>query len=113
MTADPVRQYVAERIIRDDWSFFDAINYGYDRQAVEVFRLATMLVQLCADQQARGMREHTTIHVLAGLPCPVGPTVLADTARSLGIPDQRARYLVDQLEQEWQATQGLIGSGGD
>jgi hypothetical protein len=113
MTRDPVREYVAERIEKDNWGPFDAINYAYDRQAVEVFRLAAMLVQLCGDEKARVMWEHKEIHLLAGLPCPIGPTVLADTARSLGIPDHRARYLVDQLDAEWNATQGMIGSGGE
>lgn len=104
----PTYRYVK---VKDGWTPLDVIEYAKDREAVDIFRHCAMLVALCSDEQARALPEHQVIHALSGVVGCAGPAMLEETARSLGISDERAKHLVDQLDQEWNATQGLIGGG--
>lgn len=110
---DPARVYVADRIKRDGWGPFDALVWALDREAVERFRLCLMLVRLCADETARTDPTHKVLHDGYGVPgCPAGDALLTATQKSLGISDERARFLTTQLDQEMAALEGLAGSGG-
>ena len=97
--------------VKSGWTPIEAIEYAKDREVVEIFRCCAMLVALCQDEKARSSPEHQVIHLLSGVVGCAGPAMLAETARSLGISDARAKHLVDQLQSEWNATQGMIGGG--
>ena len=68
-----------------------------------------MLVRLCGDPIARSEPVHKLIHQAAGLTACAGPTLVVKTAESLGISDDRAAYLVAQLDAEMAAFEGLTG----
>lgn len=137
-TPDPIRQHVASKIarfepivvhapdrrtgrirekrvghrkVKDGWSPFEAINYGWDRDVVDTFRTCVMLVRLCQDDTARMMPEHRLIHQAAGLTQCAGLDLVTKTAAALGISDDRASFLVAQLDAETRAFEGLNGSG--
>ncbi len=109
-TADPVRAYVADKIKTAGWGPFDAIAYAKDREKVSAFRSCVMLVRLCGDEQGRQMPEHALIHQATGMQGCAGPQLVVKTAESLGISDDRAAYLVAQLDAELAALAGLTGS---
>ena len=103
---------VGHRKVKSGWTPIEAINWAYDRDAVTIFRECVMLVRLCGDPIARSEPVHKLIHQAAGLTECVGPTLVVKTAESLGISDERAAYLVAQLDAETRAFEGLTGSGG-
>lgn len=110
--ADPTRPFVAERIRRDGWGAIHAINWAFDRDVVETFRACVMLVRLCQDGTSRQDRLHPTLHRLYGLKGCAGQDLLQVTQRALGISDERARFLIDQMDAEHRAYEGLRGTGG-
>lgn len=110
---DPVRPFVSERIREDGWGAIHAINWAFDRDVVEKFRACVMLVRLCSDEKARADRLHPYLHRMYGAQGCVGQDLLLVTQKALGISDERARYLIDQMDQEYRAAQGLLGTGGE
>jgi len=112
-TEDPVRAFVADRIKRDNWSPFDAINWAMDRDIVDKFRAVVMFVRLCADPIARIDPMHAELHRLYNIHGCVGSNLVAITQKALGLSDERARYLIDQLDQEHAAVAGLTSAGSE
>lgn len=110
---DPVRPFVAERIREDGWGAIHAINWAFDRDVVEKFRACVMFVRLCADPVARADPGHATLHRLYGAQGCVGQDLLLVTQKALGISDERARYLIDQMDAEHRAAEGLLGTGSE
>jgi hypothetical protein len=104
-----MRPKTSYRKVKSGWTPIDALTWAADRDLVTVFRECVMLVKLCGDEKARAMPEHALIHKAAGLRECVGPQLLVRTADSLGISDDRAAYLVRQLEQESAVADGLVG----
>lgn len=108
---DPVRAYVAERIKQDGWTPFDAINWALDREAVDMLRCCVMFVRLCDDPIARADPNHGFLHQGYGIKqCPAGWALVEATQRSLDIPDERAKLLIDQMDEEMRALEALVGS---
>ena len=108
---DPVRPFVAERIKQDGWGAIQAINWAYDRDVVETFRACVMLVRLCGDETARMNKLHPFLHRAYGMQGCVGPDLLLVTQKALGISDERARYLIDQMDAEHRIAEAMLGTG--
>lgn len=106
---DPVRPFVAERIKRDGWGAIQAINWAKDRDIVEKFRAVVMFTRLCADPIARIEPAHLELHRAYGIRGCVGDNLLAVTRKALGISQQRARFLIDQMDNEHRMVAGLKG----
>lgn len=100
--------------VKDGWSPIDALADAKrrDEQALadDIFTCALLLARLCNDEQARAMPDHALLHELSGIVGCVGERMLAETARSLKISDDRARALVAHFDQTQAAVQGLQGS---
>lgn len=136
MAVDPLREYVASKIaryekvvvhapdrhgrlrrrfkwqkVKDGWTPLEAIDQAKVMEAEDTFMHCALLVALCQDEKARAHPDHNLIHVLSGVMGCCGPAMLDATATSLGISDERARYLVDHLQERWNMTQGLLGGG--
>lgn len=111
---DPVRPYVARQIKEAGWGPFEAINWAFDRDRVERFRAVAMFVRLCADPIARAEPIHVELHRRYNIHGCVGPELMLLTQKSLGISDERARYLLDQLDAEHHMAAGLgaLSGGG-
>lgn len=92
------------------WTPIDALAWAKDRDRVSVFRDCVFLVRLCGDEKARAMPEHQAIHAALGLRECVGPAILTKTTHSLGITDERARHLVNQIDAEDRHREALAGS---
>ncbi len=136
MAVDPYRAYVASKLARyervtvhapdrrgrmrpkvryvkvqDGWGPLEALEDAKRLDREDVFLHCAALVRLCSDEKARAMPEHRLIHLASGVVGCAGPAMLVATARSLGIPDDRANELVDHLEHTCRAPQGFIGGG--
>lgn len=108
-----VRSHVAEQIDRKGWGPVEAAAYGFDRDLVSEFRYAVMFARLCADDPKRSRPEHQMAHRAVRVKECVGLAFSDTIARKLGIGDVRAKYLIDQLDQEFAAHEGLAGAGGE
>lgn len=106
-----MRPKASYRTVKSGWTPIDALAWARDRDTVTVFRDCVMLVRLCADETARAMPEHQAIHAALVLRECVGPAILVKTAKSLGISDERARHLVEQMDAEDRHREALAGSG--
>lgn len=108
-----LRPQVSYRKTKSGMSPPEAIVYGIAQEKYDLFIGSVMFVRLCEDAKARGVTDavHKLVHQAAGIPDCVGPTLVVDTAESLGISDEKARKLVAWHDAEWAAIEGLSGVG--
>lgn len=103
------------RKVRDGWgpaeALADARRRDSEEIADDIFTCSVVMARLCSDEKARAMPEHALLHMASGIVGCVGARMLSATARSLGISDDRARMLVEQLDAADRQREGMVGSG--
>jgi hypothetical protein len=100
------------RLVQDGWELPERLEYAIDRDAVKLFRQCVALVRCCSDPILSSERWHGLAHIDFGVTDHVGESWLAEQGASLGFSEHRQKYLIDQLDQEGLAAEGLLGSGG-